>query len=56
MFCSSTHDVPQSGWDEIDKREDDDPHDVNEVPIQTDKLNYFSFIAYNLVLLDDEHK
>src|SRR3990170_1145046 len=30
--------------DQVDEREDDDPHDVDEVPVQTDELDHFGLV------------
>src|SRR5215216_5329923 len=37
--------VMGSGRDQVDEREDDDPHDVDEVPVEADDLDDLALVA-----------
>ena len=48
--------VPASRRDQVDEGEDDDPHDVDEVPVQTDQLDDLGLVAGDLAPRSDDHQ
>ena len=53
VLCGGAHGRPRSGRDQVDEGEDDDPHDVDEVPVETDQLDDLGLVAGDAAARDD---